>query len=109
MIKAWGNDTMIKFLIIVMVLAAAAYFLQRYREAKRREAEEELADAWINFYSGYSGGSWGTGNSRRPTTSNNGIGIIRRAEPSGTNSPATGTGTQRTGGSYSVKEHYKIH
>lgn len=100
---------MINFLIIVMVLAAAAYFLQRYREAKRREAEEELADAWLKFYSGYSGGSWGTGSSRQPMTPKNDIGIIRRAEPSGTNSTAWQPGTQRTGGSYSVKEHYKIH
>ena len=100
---------MIKFIVIIMVLAAAAYFLQRYREAKRREAEEELADAWLNFYSGYSGGSWGTGSSRRPTMPKSEIGVIHRAEPSGTNSTATETGTQRTGGGYSVKEHYKIH
>ena len=99
---------MIKFLIIVLVIVAAAYFLQRYREAKRQELAEREADAWIKFYSGYSGGSWGTGNRRRPTTSNNEIGIIRRAEPSGTNSPATGTGTQRTGGGYSVTREKRI-
>ncbi len=100
---------MIKFLIIVLVIVAAAYFLQRYREAKRQELAEREADAWLKFYSGYSGESWGTGSRRRPTTSNNEIGIIRRAEPSGTNSTAGQPGTQRTGGSYSVKEHYNIH
>lgn len=99
---------MIKFLIVVLVIAAAAYALHEYREAKRRELAEQEADAWLKFYAGYNAGNWTPG-SRRPAAPKNDIGIIRRAEPSGTNKTAGQPGTQRTGGSYSVKEHYKIH
>ena len=99
---------MIKFLIVVLVIAAAAYALHKYREAKRRELAEREADAWLKFYAGYNAGNWTPG-SRRPAAPKNDIGVIRRAEPSGTNSPAPGgTGTQRTGGGYSVTREKRI-
>jgi hypothetical protein len=101
---------MIKFLIAVLILAAALYFWKRYREAKRRELAERDADAWLNFYAGYTGGSWGTGTGiRRPQISNNSeIGILHRIESSGTNNTAAESGTKRTGGGYSVTREKRI-
>ena len=101
---------MIKFLTVIIILAAAAYFWKRYQEAKRRELAEREADAWLNFYAGYTGGTWGTGTeTRRPLISNNSeIGILHRVEPSGTNNTAAESGTQRNGGGYSVTREKRI-
>ena len=70
---------MIKFLITVLILAAALYFWKRYQEAKRRELAERDAEAWLNFYAGYTGGSWEpvTG-THRPTMQKTEIGILHR-------------------------------
>jgi len=102
----------IKFIVIILVLAAAAYCLKRYQEAKRREAAERQADAWIKFYDGYTGGSWGswgTG-SRTPTMPKSEIGVIHRADPAGTNDAITEqTGTRNPGGGYSVTKYHKVY
>ena len=100
---------MIKFLIAVLILAAALYFWKRYREAKRRELAERDADAWLNFYAGYTGGSWETvTGTHRPTMQKTEIGILHRIESSGTNNTAAESGTERTGGGYSVTREKRI-
>ena len=100
---------MIKFLIIVLVIAIALYALYKYREAKRREVLEQDADDWLKFYAGYTGGSWeSVTGTHRPTMPKNEIGILHRIEPGGTNNTAAEPGTKRTGGGYSVTREKQL-